>query len=290
MKVSGFTIVRNAVKYDYPVVESITSILPVVDEMIVAVGKSEDETLHLIQGIASSKIKIIETVWNDSLRSGGKLLADETDKAKRAVSADADWCFYIQADEVLHEEYLEPVRQAMLFYRDDKEVDGLLFNYEHFYGSYDYVADSYNWYRKEIRIIRNRPDIFSYKDAQGFRKTGNRKLNVKQVDATVFHYGWVKDPQAQQRKQKTFHQMWHPDEWIEKNVAETESFDYSLIDSLKKFEGTHPQVMKDRIKNRNWAFEFDTSKSNRKFKYRIRKWIEDLTGINIGEYKNYKRI
>jgi hypothetical protein len=35
MKVGGFTFVRNVVKYDYPVVESIRSILPVVDEFIV---------------------------------------------------------------------------------------------------------------------------------------------------------------------------------------------------------------------------------------------------------------
>src|ERR1700742_1004044 len=106
MKVAGFTFIRNAIKNDYPVVEAITSILPVCDEFIVALGNSEDETEQLIRNIGSAKIKIIHTVWDESLREGGKVLAAETDKALDAVSPDIDWCFYIQGDEVMHEQYL----------------------------------------------------------------------------------------------------------------------------------------------------------------------------------------
>ena len=60
MKVAGFTIIRNAIKFDYPVVEAITSILPICDEFVVAVGNSDDETLQLIKQIDSPKIKIFE--------------------------------------------------------------------------------------------------------------------------------------------------------------------------------------------------------------------------------------
>src|SRR5438045_1755818 len=127
MKISGFTIVRNAIKYDYPIVEAITSILPICDEVIVAVGKSEDETLQLIRSINSPKIKIIATVWDESLRVGGKVLADETNKAFATVSADTDWAFYIQGDEVIHEKYLPVIKEAMQKYKDDKSVEGLLF-------------------------------------------------------------------------------------------------------------------------------------------------------------------
>ena len=70
MKVSGFTFVKNAVKYGYPVVESITSILPIVDEMVVCLGDSEDETNKLIGSISSGKIKIIHSVWDSGLREG----------------------------------------------------------------------------------------------------------------------------------------------------------------------------------------------------------------------------
>ena len=70
MKVSGFTFVRNAVKYDYPVVESIRSILPAVDEFIVNVGRCDDGTLELIRSIRDPKIKIVESVWDETLREG----------------------------------------------------------------------------------------------------------------------------------------------------------------------------------------------------------------------------
>ena len=288
MKVSGFTFVRNAIKYDYPVVEAIKSILPLCDEVVVAVGKSDDETLALIESIPSEKIRVIETIWDDSLREGGRVLAVETDKAYRAISADADWAFYIQADEVLHERYLDAIRTAMIRYKDDRSVDGLLFNYLHFYGSYDYVGDSTKWYRREIRVIRNRPDIFSYKDAQGFRKQPNVKLNVKRIDATMHHYGWVKEPKAMLGKQKTFNRYWHDDTWIKDHVVDASEFDYSKIDSLAKFEGTHPAVMKDRIHAMNWKFSRDMSQNRMKFRYRLKKWIEQLTGWRPSEYRNYK--
>ncbi len=106
MKVSGFSFIRNAIQYDYPIVEAIQSILPLCDEFVIAVGRSEDQTLSLIQSIQSDKIRIIETVWDDSLREGGRVLAVETDKALAAIAPDSDWAFYIQGDEVVHEKYL----------------------------------------------------------------------------------------------------------------------------------------------------------------------------------------
>lgn len=289
MQVSGFTIVRNAVKYDYPVKEAILSILPLCDEIIVAVGKSEDNTLELIRSIESDKIKIIETVWDESLREGGKVLAVETNKAFDAVSPQSDWAIYIQADEVMHEKYYENIRAAMFQYKDDKKVEGLLFKYLHFYGSYDYIGDSRRWYRHEIRIIKNDKSIRSYKDAQGFRKN-NRKLHVKQIDAYIYHYGWVKPPEAQQAKQKSFNKLWHDDEWMKKNISNSNVFDYSKIDSLAHFKGNHPKVMQERIRAINWKFDFDPTQKKLSFKNYLLYKIEKFTGWRIGEYKNYIKI
>ena len=287
--ISGFTIVRNAVKYDYPVVESITSILSLVDEFIVAVGNSDDNTIDLIKGIGSPKIKIIETIWDDSMREGGKVLAIETDKAFQATSPNADWCFYIQADEVIHEKYHQTILDSCKLYIDNKDVEGLLFKYIHFYGSYDFIGDSRMWYRHEIRIIRKDASIHSYRDAQGFRKNGG-KLKVKHIDAYVFHYGWVKDPRSQQAKQENFHKMWHDDEWVKNNVTQADAFDYNTVDSLEIFEGTHPQVMTERLKRMHWHFDFDRSKMNMKFKNKVLHFIEKTTGVRLFEYKNYKVI
>ena len=289
MKISGFSFIRNAVKFDYPVVESIKSVLPLCDEFVIAVGNSEDETLNLIKNIGDPKIKIIETVWDDSLRKGGRVLALETDKAFLQVSENSDWCIYIQGDEVIHEKYLDNIRQGMEQWQDDEQVEGLLLNYLHFYASYDFVGNSRRWYRKEIRVIRNNKNIKSYRDAQGFR-INNRKLQVKPVDAFVYHYGWVKSPEDQQQKALNFNKLWHNDEWVEVNIPKLDQFDYSNIDSLKHFEGTHPKVMQERIKRINWEFSFDPSQKNFSSKAKLLHFIEKHTGWRIGEYKNYKII
>ena len=155
MKVTGFSFIKNALIYDYPIVEAIRSILPICDEFIVAVGKSEDKTKELISEIDKNKIKIIETEWDESLREGGRILAIETNKAFKNVSGNSDWAFYIQGDEIIHEKYLQTIYDAMLQLKSNNEIDGLLFKYLHFYGSYDYVGASSNWYRNEIRVIKN---------------------------------------------------------------------------------------------------------------------------------------
>ncbi|GAB4208426.1 MAG: hypothetical protein Fur0023_19970 [Bacteroidia bacterium] len=290
MKVVGFTIIRNAEKFDYPVKESILSVLPLVDVFIVSIGQSEDNTEQIIRSIPSEKIRIVHSVWDDSLREGGKLLSVETNKAKAHIPQDADWCFYIQSDEVIHDQDYEKIYSAMQKYLDDRNVEGLLFNYHHFFGNYDYVAVSRKWYRKEIRIIRNDADILSYKDAQGFRKKDNTKLKVKDTGAYIYHYGWVRHPQAQLEKQLNFHKLWHDDKWVNKNVDAKKVLKYEVNDILEQFSGTHPPVMQERISRYNWHFDYDKSKIKLSLKEKILYQIEMLTGYRIGEYKNYQLI
>lgn len=286
MKVSGFSFIRNAIKYDYPIVEAITSILPICDEFVVAIGNSDDVTESLIHSIGSDKIKIIHTTWDDSLREGGRVLAVETDKAFQAISADSDWCFYIQGDECVHEKYLPTITKAMEEALHNNSIEGLLFKYLHFYGSYDFIGTSKRWYRNEIRIIRNNKNIKSYKDAQGFR-LDDRKLNVAAIDAEIYHYGWVKHPSKQQGKIKSFNKLWHDDDWMKRNIEDVSEFDYSMVDGVKHFKGEHPIVMQKRIESVNWKFSFDPSKKKMKFRHRIAHAIENITGYRIGEYKNY---
>jgi hypothetical protein len=292
MKVSGFTFIRNAVKNDYPVVESITSILPVCDEFIVALGDSDDETEKLIKDINSPKIKIIYTVWDNSVRDGGKVFADETDKAFNAIADDSDWAFYIQGDEVVHEKYLPLIKQEMEDNLADTQVEGLLFKYLHFYGSYDYYGHSRRWYRREIRIVRNNNNIRSYRDAQGFRWADNRKIQVKLIDAYIYHYGWVKPPTGLANKLRNFNRFYHDDEWMAQNLPETFTFDYSHKnpDRLVHFTGTHPAVMQRRLNATNWSLDIDLNELDKKMSFRRKalQKIEDLTGWRVSEYKNYK--
>lgn len=289
MKVTGFTFIRNAIKFDYPIIEAISSILPLCDEFIVAVGNSEDETLQLIEQIASPKIRIINTVWNDELREGGNVLAEETNKAFDAIRDDTDWAFYIQGDEVVHEKYLPEIRRSMELWLNHKEVEGLVFNYLHFYGSYDFIGDSRRWYRKEVRIIRNDKRIRSYRDAQGFRIEGH-KLKVKQTAAWVYHYGWVKPPEKQQLKQLHFSRYWDKNLPSGDKTPVIEPFDYSQTDSVAWFKGTHPEVIQQRINKMNWVFGFDPTQRNLSLVSRFLHWIEKVSGWRVGEYKNYKII
>ncbi len=176
----------------------------------------------------------------------------------------------------------------MLKWKDDSSIDGLLFKYKHFYGSYDYVGNSEKWYPKEIRVIKNNKKIYSYRDAQGFRKDDNKKLIVKLIDAYIYHYGWVKNPETQKAKIENFEKLYHSEEALNKaKTHRADNFDYSEIDSLALFDETHPKVMTELIKNKNWVFDYDLSCNKVTLKSKFKRLVKFLTGIEIG-YKNYK--
>jgi hypothetical protein len=288
MKVAGFTFVKNAIRYDYPVAEAITSVLPLCDVFFVAVGDSKDETRELIRNLAPDKIRIVDTVWDSSLTMGGAVYASETNKAFDAIPPGYDWCIYIQADEVIHEKYLPVIRQSMLKHLKNRDVEGLLFRYRHFYGTFDYVAASRKWYRSEVRVIRTDKSIRSYRDAQGFRRNG-RKLAVVPVDAEVYHYGWVRPPGQMQLKIDGVKEYYDgPASRVNAENMSRPVFDYGeKYDVLERFTGSHPSVMQDRINRLNWKVDVDLHKIRLKFRYRLLHWLEKKTGIRLFEFRNY---
>ena len=314
MKISGITMGRNALKLYYPMRQSIESILPLVDEFVVVLGKSDedDRTREEVKAIGSEKIRIIDTVWDIEKYPRGMEHAHQTDLAKEACSG--DWVFYLQSDEVVHEKDLPAIRQRCLDLLDDREVEGLLFRYYHFWGDYDHLQDNHCWYRKEIRIVRNDPGIHSWESAQSFRRIpnfdglnyrqqeGTHKLKVAEVDAAIYHYGWVRPPSVMQRKIKAF-QTNHKGE---QKVRELEAlrqydrmFDYGNLSSLTRFRGTHPAVMKAWIARFDWGDQLRFSGPSRslnpvmskhdKPRYKAISWIEKklLGGRRLGEFRNY---
>ena len=289
MKIAGFTIIKNAVVNDFPIVEAIKSILPVVDEMIVLIGDSTDAPIALIESIGDPKIKIHHSVWDKNLRKGGVVLAVETDKAFQYIDASFDWAFYIQGDEVVHEKYHSTIIDACHKYKSDNAVQGLLFKYKHFFGTYDYVGDSRKWYAHEVRIIRNNKKITAYRDAQGFR-IGKTKLPVAAINASIYHYGWVKSPEQMRKKQKESSVFWHDDTQMQKIISSPDYYDFSGFDSLEKFTDSHPAVMKERIIQKNWVIDLDISKKKFSLKNLILYYFEKWTGIRPFDFRNYKVI
>ena len=290
MKISGFTFVRNAIKLYYPIGEAITSILPICDECIVACGDSEDETTDLVRSIGDDRIQIIETVWDPKYFVRGAINAQQTNVALDRCTG--DWCFYVQADEVVHEQDLPDLRDKMARYLDDPEVEGLLFDYKHLYGDYDHYQIGRNWYRHEVRIVRNRTGVQSWKSAQSFRRKG-QKLKVVRADAEIYHYGWVRPPKQMKQKQIALDSLHHDKVWVDSHHADNAvEYEYGTLKNLAVFQDTHPRVMQDRIAQMNWrVVEKPGSKQkhkHNKLSIRALSFFETrVLGRRIGAYKNY---
>lgn len=251
MKVSGFTFIRNAVRYDFPVIEAIASTLPIVDEFIVNVGKSDDGTLELIRSIPSSKVRIVESVWDESLKKDGLIYSQQTNIA--LAQCTGDWALYVQGDEVIHEQDLPAMVRAMKANLDNRSVKGLLSRYLHFMG--DYWSLNPWFYHRAVRVIRNNGEIESCGDAVGFHVKATRQYLqsgprewLADSGACMFHYGWVKEPKtmlAKKREQVTVYtDRLSPAD--ERQIA-SEAWIFEEYDILKNFTGTHPAVMRERV-------------------------------------------
>jgi hypothetical protein len=266
MKISGFTMGKNVSKLYYPIRESIESVLPIVDEFVIALGDSDedDNTEEIIKQINSPKIKIVHTVWDIVNFPNGTENARQTNIAKDACTG--DWLLHLQADEVIHEKYLDKIKNACEKYLHDERVEGFLFQYKHFYGDYDHYIDSHGWYKKEIRLIRNSSDIYSFRSAQSFKrvpdfdgkdfrqKEGTFPLSVVELDACIYHYGWVRPPEYMQKKTKSLDAIHHGKEKVEEKYKNKKKyFDYGNMSKLPIFKNTHPKVMQNKIREFDWA-------------------------------------
>ena len=311
MKISGFTFLRNTSKLYYPILESIQSALPIVDEFVIALGKgdADDDTEAKIRSLQSDKIKIIHTEWDLETFTGGTEYAHQTNIAKTHCTG--DWLLYLQGDELIHEEDYDEITTKCRQYLNNAEVDGFLFNYFHFYGDYDHYFRDHCWYPFEIRIVRNDPEIHSFADAQSFRritdfdgksypqKKGTSKLNVVSLNANMYHYGWVRPPSLMRKKRMYFAKAYRGDAATKIEYKKyAEGYDYGRMDYCLKFKGTHPKVMHDKIKTLDWKDLLRFSGPNvigrpkakhEKCKYRMIIWIEHVFfgGKVLGGHKNY---
>lgn len=283
-KVSGFTIVRNALILDFPLEASIRSILPVCDEVVVNVGHSDDETLELVGSIRDPKIRILQTHWDLTIQN--RVLGDETLRAMRECRH--PWGIYIQADEVLHERGAEALIHAITEHDGDSRVEGLLVQYLHFYGGMDTIAMNRRWYRREVRAVRLDPTlgIHPYQGAQGFRVgPANRRIRARLTNAEMFHYGWARPGRALRAKREASRVLypWSKDREARKPLL-------PWFPGLKPFRGTHPVVARDWVESRRHDAERQVESPRLRpefLRFYVSDMIERLTGARVFEFRNY---
>lgn len=285
MKVSAFTFIKNGQILGYPFVESIQSILTIVDEFVINVGESEDDTLLMIQSIHSSKIRIIKSKWNDTMQECGFVYGQQ--KMIAQYNCTGDWAFYIEGDEVYHERDLVKIKKSMEIHLNDSSVEALVFDFYHFYGNANSFLDSPGWYRSEVRIIKN--SVRSYAPDGLFwlvlnsNKQG-RYPRAKHTGVSCYHYGWLRSQEQMNLKSEKVQKYWAKD---------PVKVDYSQMDQsiITEFQGSHPEVIKEWLPKESGLYKVDPNyKSTKKQKkHRMMIKFEKLFGIDLSK-KHYKLV
>ena len=285
MKVSAFTFIKNGQILGYPFLQSIQSILSIVDEFVINVGVSEDDTLKLIHSIKDKKIRIIESKWNDEMKDRGYVYGQQ--KMIAQFNCTGDWAFYIEGDEIYHENDLKKIQQSMKDYLHNPKVEALAFNFYHFYGNANTYLDSPGWYRSETRIIKN--SVRSYAPDGLFwvvldRNKKGRYPNAINIGVFCYHYGWVRSEEKMNLKSEKVKKYWDED-FIKIKYSQMDPF------ILKFFEGSHPLIMKSWLPIKSGIYEVDQDykPSMKQKKHRIMIRIENFFGLDLSK-KHYKKI
>ena len=284
--ISGFTFIRNGVELGFPFEASIRSLLPLVDEFVVVVGKSNDDTLARIHAIGSPKIRVIETIWNERMADRGFVYAQQKMIAQYACTG--DWAFYLEGDELLHQAELANIRASVDQHHANPSVEALVFDYFHFYGTPEFVANSPAWYRRECRLIRN--TIRSYApDGQYWLITSDHKKGrnpqAALANAHIYHYGWVRSNEAMQKKMEQVSKFWS-------HGAPT--IRYSQFDAqvLHPFTGTHPELIKPWLESsaeKSFTIDPDYKLSKREKRHRWLMKLEKAFGLDFSR-KHFKLV
>jgi glycosyltransferase involved in cell wall biosynthesis len=297
MKISGFTYVRNGFTYGYPFIPSIKSLLPIVDELVVVVGDSTDGTREAIADLNNPKIIIVDSVWDEGMRSGGKIFATQSNLGLDRITG--DWAIHLQADEVFHESSAQKIISQIQSADKAEGVEGLLFPFLHFWGDYHHIRNTRRTHKYEIRAFRNNGVIRSFRDSQGFRKFKSmqsylegekgQKLKVLLVEEPVFHYSYSRNPRLMKKKANYFNRFWHNDVWMQEHASDGQ-IDFNEVDLLEPFTGEHPGYMAEVIQQKDWEFTYDPSRSNMKFKDKLLNLIERRFKRRLFTFKNYRLV
>jgi hypothetical protein len=244
MTLGGLVIVHNAIEHDYCVRESIQSLLPICDKVLVVECESTDGTQKLLSDMAEkeSKIRIIHRPWNPSLNM--QWMRDLTADTKGEIGT--DWYIAMDADEIIDprgycwvQEHVAKFSKTkvcasmyrLTFWKDHKHVipEGIICN--HICPRVGPVSESLCG------------DLIYPKEC-------------KQIDARIYHYGHIRKRDAWVKKSVKCHQ-WAlgsvPDHWKKAEAGDMSAVDNCVPDStLVPFTGSHPILMYEWLKERGF--------------------------------------
>jgi glycosyltransferase involved in cell wall biosynthesis len=294
MHLSGFTFVRNGFTYGYPFVQSIRSLLPLVDELVVVVGDSTDGTREAVAAITDPRIVLVDSIWDEDERRHGRIFAEQSNMGLERIKG--DWGIHLQVDEVLHEDAPARLRYWIDRANQRPDIEALICPFLHFWGDFSHIRNTRRTHAYEIRAFKNTGDVRSYKDSQGFRRypqgaaADGQKMRVLRTDVPIYHYSYARHPRLMRKKANYFHRFWHDDQWVAAHAALERDFDFNEVDRLEPFTGLHPAIMQPVIEGQDWDFEYDPSRSNMRLKDRFLYQIERATGQRLFTYKNYVEV
>ncbi len=290
MKVSVFSFLRNGAKLGYPFLESIRSALPLADEYVVALGPSDpeeqDQTRQSLLALNEPKLRIVDSVWNEGMRVAGFVYGQQ--KMLAQSQCNGDWAFYLEADEVLHENDLDRIHDRMQRHLAQPSVEALVFDYVHFFGSQHWQAVSPGWYRRAPRIIRNTMRTVACDGLFWNVVVNNQRMRWPKAALTgakVYHYGHVRPISAMNAKQHSVERYWN---------KTPQDFSRYQIDPLavRPYRGSHPSVMRTWLAERaddGWQPTLDHQPTSRERRHRLAMKIERILGIDLSR-KHFKLV
>ncbi|MDA8298498.1 MAG: hypothetical protein M0Z57_00625 [Deltaproteobacteria bacterium] len=311
MKISGFTFIRNGILMGYPFKESIMSALPLVDEFIVVVCESADQTKNELEKLKdlNPKIKLIESDWKITKKSG-TILSEKTNLAIQNITG--DYGLYVQCDEGIHEKDYEKILRVLEENINDKNVKGFVFDYIHFFGGYfSYAKRSEKrfFYDREVRIIRNDGTVLSWGDAMGFKDLNGVKINIENKNAlplnvNMFHYGRAKNPADMYKKDKEMERLYNFQiinrlkNWVSNYDPRIDKYIYSDFGWLERIDRKnldfHPAPFRELASKQDWKVDdFKTFLKEKKgtsqfFKMLIYRIVKDSINETSNAYKKIR--
>jgi hypothetical protein len=267
--ISAFLITHQCILLDYCLEATINSALAFCDDIYINDGMSTDGTRDLLYNLRDAHGRDRVKLWEREWAHDRKMWTDEKNFLLDKISNNA-YVFAIDADEVIHENDMPTIKQAV-----SHKCPAMSFDVIHFYGRPTHYIEGVNWYKQHTRLWHQSTGIKLVHMAGGCADDvmwpdgkPAHWWGAYRIGARIFHYGNCRDPRALGMKSKKADDLYqNSSEYVGGKVAEPRSFDYGFETSgAKPFTGTHPKYIEkwyNSHKDQPTKFDAGDNKTNK---------------------------